>query len=332
MRIPRSLSYSSLTLWEKNPEEFYLRYMADHQAPRLPQEPPMAVGAAFDAYVKAAINHRLYGRAISPAFEFPAIFESQVEPHLRDFALVAGKHVFKAYHASGAFGDLMKLLWQSVEPPRFEFKVDAKIAGAPFTGKPDCRFVLNFGKGLIHCILDWKVRGYCSKYSTSPSKGYMLCRDGYKAEKQSQSHLKEHNAYLAYNHRGLTINAGYMEFCNNEYADQLCIYGWLLGEKPGDENVVGMIEEIAAKPAEPRPLLRVANHRARIKADHQQKLQDRIACCWTAVSTGNLFPDMTPEENASRREVLDATATGLGVTAGPYNDFFNEVTRPQKKW
>ena len=50
MKTPRSLSYSSMTLWEKNPEEFYLRYLAEHPAPRLPQEPPMAVGAAFDAW------------------------------------------------------------------------------------------------------------------------------------------------------------------------------------------------------------------------------------------------------------------------------------------
>ena len=30
MKTPRCLSYSSMTLWEKNPEEFYLRYLAEH--------------------------------------------------------------------------------------------------------------------------------------------------------------------------------------------------------------------------------------------------------------------------------------------------------------
>ena len=112
--------------------------------------------------------------------------------------------------------------------------------------------MLDFGLGPIHCILDWKVRGYCSKYAASPSKGYMLCRDGYQSDKPSKSHGTQHTNFLEYNHRGLTVNAGYMEYCNDEYADQLCLYGWLLGEKPGDENVVGMIEEIVSKPAEPR--------------------------------------------------------------------------------
>ena len=72
--------------------------------------------------------------------------------------------------------------------------------------------MLDFGFGLIDCILDWKVRGYCSKYAASPSKGYVLCRDGYKSEKPSRSHGTEHDNYLAYNHRGLTINAGYLEY------------------------------------------------------------------------------------------------------------------------
>ena len=332
MRLPKSLSYSSMTLWEKNPEEFYLRYLAEHPAPRLPQEPPMAVGASFDAYVKSALHVALFGAGNNPKFEFAAIFESQVEAHCRDFARTAGQVVFDAYKLSGSYGDLLALLRQSVESPRFEFKVDGVIAGAPFTGKPDCRFVLDFGLGLVYCILDWKVRGYCSKYATSPSKGYMLCRDGFQSDKPSKSHGTQHTNYLALNHRGLTINVGFMEFCNDEYADQLCLYGWLLGEKPGNENLVGMIEEIVAKPATPAPTLRVANHRARIKADYQQKLQDRVSRCWEAITSGNIFPDLTPEENACRRDVLEDMALSLGKSAGPYDDWFNEVTRPQLRF
>ena len=63
MRTPRSLSYSSLTLFEKDCEEFYMRYLADKAAPRLPQEPPMAVGRAFDAYVKSQLSWALYGHS-----------------------------------------------------------------------------------------------------------------------------------------------------------------------------------------------------------------------------------------------------------------------------
>ena len=191
MRTPRSLSYSSMSLWYKDQDEFYIRYLADHAAPRLPQEQPAAVGSAFDAYTKSMLAHALFGNAASAQFEFAAIFESQVEPQNRDFALTAGKRVFKAYKLCGAYDDLLKQLQQSVEPPRFEFKVDGLILGVPFTGKPDCRFVLDLGQGRIPCIYDWKVRGYCSKYGASPSKGYATCLDGF-VGKASRSQGKEH--------------------------------------------------------------------------------------------------------------------------------------------
>jgi len=38
----------------------------------------------------------------------------------------------------------------------------------------------------------------------------------------------------------------------------------------------------------------------------------------------HVFPDMTPEENANRREVLEDMALSLGKTAGAYDDWFNE--------
>lgn len=327
MRIPKSLSYSALSLFEKNPEEFYIRYLAQKPAPRLPQESPMAVGASFDARVKAALHEALFGAGSDPQFEFETIFESQVEPQCRDFALEAGRHVFECYKLTGAYDELLTLLRASVQRPRFEFKLDGTIAGAPFTGKPDCRFVLDYGQGPVHCILDWKVRGYCSKHGASPSKGYMLCRDAYTCEKPSRSHGKEHPNYLAMNHRGLTINAGYLETCSDEYADQLCVYGWLLGERPGDENVVCMIEEIVAKYTGEKPLLRVANHRGRVKADYQMKLMERVARAWQAVASGHVFTTMTREESDARCQVLEETAVGMEGN-NELDQWFNKMARP----
>ena len=278
-------------LWYKDQDEFYIRYLADHAAPRLPQEQPAAVGSAFDAYVKAQLNWHLYGRAMSPQFEFPAIFESQVEP------------------------------------PRFEFKVDGLIQGVPFTGKPDCRFVLDLGQGRIPCIYDWKVRGYCSKYGASPSKGYAVCLDGF-VGKASRSQGKEHAMYKAMDFRGLTINSGYMEFCNDEYADQLCLYGWLLGERIGDENTVLGIEELCAKPGNP-PTLRYARHRGRVKADYQRKLAERVTTCWQAITSGHVFSSLSREDSDARCRVLDEMAVGLMSNGTALDGWFAEVTRPR---
>ena len=327
MRIPKALSYSALCLFERDPDEFYVLKLANHPAPRLPQEQPAAVGSAFDAFAKAQLNWHLYGRAMSPQFEFPAIFESQVEPHNRDFALTAGKRVFKAYNLCGAYNDLLALLRQSVEPPRFEFTVNGTVNGVPFTGKPDVRFVLDLGQGRIPCIFDFKVRGYCSKYGASPSKGYAVCLDGF-VGKASRSQGKEHAMYKAMDFRGLTINSGYMEFCCHEYADQLCLYAWLLGEKIGDENTVLGIEELSAKPGSP-PTLRYARHRGRVNADYQQKLAERVKTCWQAITSGHVFSSLSREDSDARCRVLEEMATGLMSSGTALENWFNEATRPQ---
>ena len=329
MRTPRSLSYSSMSLWYKDQDEFYIRYLADHAAPRLPQEQPAAVGSAFDAYTKSMLAHALFGNAASAQFEFAAIFESQVEPQNRDFALMAGKRVFKAYKLCGAYDDLLKQLQQSIEPPRFEFKVDGLILGVPFTGKPDCRFVLDLGQGRIPCIYDWKVRGYCSKYGASPSKGYATCLDGF-VGKASRSQGKEHALYKAMDFRGLTINSGYMEFCNDEYADQLSLYGWLLGEKIGDENTVLGIEELCAKfmgEGNP-PTLRYARHRGRVKADYQQKLAEKVATCWQAITSGHVFSSLSREDSDARCAVLEEMSVGLMSDGSALDKWFSDATRP----
>jgi hypothetical protein len=129
------------------------------------------------------------------------------------------------------------------------------------------------------------------------------------------------------NHRGLTINAGYLETCSDEYADQLCLYGWLLGERPGDENVVCMIEEIVSKYTGEKPLLRVANHRGRVKADYQATLKERVARCWQAITSGHVFADMTREESDARCQVLEETAVGLDGNS-ELDQWFNKMTRP----
>lgn len=330
MRIPRSLSYSSMSLFYKDADEFYIRYLSEHRAPRQLQEQPAAVGSAFDAYVKSMLAHTLFGKGMSAEFEFGTIFESQVEPQNRDFALTAGKRVFKAYKLCGAYNNLLILLHKSVEPPRFEFKVDGLIEGVPFTGKPDCRFVLDLGQGRIPCVYDWKVKGYCSKYGASPSKGYAVCLDGF-VGKASRSQGKEHAMYKATDFRGLTINSGYMEFCNGEYADQLCLYGWLLGENIGDENTVLGIEELCAKfmgEGNP-PTLRYARHRGRVKADYQLKLAKRVADCWQAITSGHVFTAMTREESDAHCEMLEQVAIGLTGVGSERDQWFTEITRPR---
>jgi hypothetical protein len=322
-RKPKALSYSSMSLFEKNQEEFYLKYLAANRPDKIPQEHPASCGSAFDSRVKAELSTALG----IPNNKFEDLFEASVEPQNRDWALPAGQHVFEQYKACGAYDDLLTIL-QTATEVHFEANVERIIDGVPMSGKPDCRFVVKPRDRLVRVILDWKVKGYCSKNATSPSKGYRLVRDCPGWPKPSRNNGEAHNLYLAYDHFGFEVSAGFMETCNDEYADQISVYGWLLGQEPGDENVAVLIDEIVAKPiGQERPLLRVASHRARVTRTYQLGLLARIKRCWDAIQSGHIFADLSVEDNEARCELLDSTAAALKT--GGTDDWFSEVTRPK---
>lgn len=334
MRLPTYLSYSSMSLFESDPPEFYIKYLAENRPARQPQTGPMCVGSAFDAYVKSALHEALYGKGADPVYELKTLFEDQVDPPNRDFAWGAGAHCFEAYKLSGAYAELLKLLQQSVEPPRFECKLTGDIGGAPFLGKPDCRFVLDLGSGRISIVLDWKVRGFCGKHAASPTKGYALCRDGFITGKSSRSHNKSHGMYMEYDFRGMKINRDFMENCAPDYADQCSLYGWLLGEPVGSDGSIIWIDELVSKPTGDvtqgnYPKLRVSNFRSRVKPEYQRQLVERVTNCWDAVTSGHIFQELSREESDAYVEVLDNIAIGLTSDGSPEEQWFSEVTRPQ---
>ena len=102
--LPEGLRNNPEAMFEKDHDEFYLKYLSENRPGRLPQTLPMSVGSAFDARVKSSLHEAIFG-------------------------------------------------------------------------KPDCRFVLDFGQGRISIVFDWKVKSFCSRHSASPGKGYMLCRE-----------------------------------------------------------------------------------------------------------------------------------------------------------
>ena len=328
------MSYSSLSLFESDPPEFYIKYLAENRPARQPQTGPMCVGSAFDAYVKSALHEALYGKGADPVYDLTTLFEDQVEKPNRDFAWAAGAYCFEAYKMTGAYDELLKLLKQSTEDPRFECKLTGDIGGAPFLGKPDCRFVLDLGEGRLSIVLDWKVKGFCGKHATSPTKGFALCRDGYEAKKSSRSHNKCHGMYMEHDFRGMKINRDFMENNAPDYADQCSLYGWLLGEPIGSEESIVWIDELVSKPTGDSlkgeyPLLRVSNFRSRVKPSYQKELVNRVTTCWEAVTSGHIFQEMSREENDEYIEMLDSMAIGLVSDGSEEENWYSEATRPQ---
>jgi hypothetical protein len=315
-------------MFEKNQEEFYLTYLSDTKATKIPQTNYMSAGSAFDGFVKSALHKAIFGAGVDPRFEFQTLFEEQVEPHNRDWALVEGQYIFDSYKLSGAYDELLGLLSKSAYAPQFEFKIEGTIQNIPLLGKPDLRFVHESG---AHIILDWKVSGYCSKSATSPCKYYRMVRDGWNDAKPSLGCNRSHKEFEPATWKGVEIYKGWLEDTNTSWADQLAIYAWMLGEPVGDENVIVCIDQIVAKPTTARPLLRVANFRSRISASYQKSLLSRIQACWKAISDEHIFIDMTKEESQERCAMLDRQALFTHLDT-PEQKIINSLTRSTKCW
>jgi hypothetical protein len=314
MRLPKYISPTSLSLFYSSRDEFYLKYMADQRPPRRPQTEPMSVGSAFDAFAKAYISEKLFGE-IREGFEREALFETQVAEHNRDFAYPAGEWVFQAYKKSGALADLMLELNLASEEPRFEFDVKANIPiegsidGMILMGKPDLYFKTKSGARVIY---DWKVNGYCSKSGASPKSGYVSIRDGWGHEyaPKSRSGNSMHKTCQPMTVSDIVINVGkYFETVDKSWANQLSIYGWVLGEDVGSPLIIG-IEQLACKPhpagsATMKPLVRVASHRGYVSPKYQTELYEKAAYMWKAIHSGHIFDDLSRDENDRRCKTLD---------------------------
>lgn len=330
MRLPTYLSPSGLKVFEKNKEQYYLKYLADNKPPRMPQTEPMSVGSAFDAFVKSYLHQALFGHyGKNNEFELNTVFEAQVQEHVRDAAFEAGKYVFQKYQYCGALADIMAELNTSISDPRFEFEikgtVETKINKVPLLGKPDIFFVNSEG---ARVILDWKVNGYYSNHKISPKKGYIKCRDtwGGSEAKPSRNNGLAHPDAIVGDWKGLSINlVQTLEETDVGWADQLSIYAWMLGEQVGSEELIfGIDQLVCAKQENAKPLIRVANHRCRISSSYQFLLRDRLDYAWSCI-TGQFFDDLSPEGNEAKCAELERTATALSG-GDSFSNFVNRVS------
>lgn len=154
------LSPSQLTMWLKSEEDYYIRYFLKE---REAQTPAMAVGSAFDSFVKAELL------ATSPEHkkQLFATFIKSVEPQCYEQAVAAGAAVFMNYISSGAFDALKNDL--RGHTIRCEERVVTTVGGVSLNCVADL-----FTDSIVH---DWKVNGYYS--SGRPEQGYLrMWKDG----------------------------------------------------------------------------------------------------------------------------------------------------------
>lgn len=288
MRVPEYLSPTSIKLFHQDREQFYFRYLIEERQPQEPQNHHMAIGSAFDAFAKSYLHEAFYGKNADPRYAFDSLFQDQVEPHCRDLALKDGKHVFEEYRKAGCFAAMLLELSKGVGLPRFEFKIHDTINGVPLLGKPDIFFINEQGARVIY---DWKLNGYYSSRLKSPMKGYVKLMPGDKMHRDC--------SLLIVN--GIMINVGmFLEDGQKDWADQLSIYSWLLGEPVGSEQMIVGIDQICG----PKDKLRFATHRLRISSDHQFDLMMLIQDAWKRITENHIFDDLTLEQSQERCELL----------------------------
>lgn len=323
MKRPMYMSPSSVSLFYKDQEEYYLCYLAESPPPRFPQTRPMSVGSSFDAYAKSYLHEALFGKGSDLKFEFKTIFEAQVEPHNRDWALVHGKYCFEQYQKYGALADLLSELQDAIGTPRFEIElrrtVENNVLGIPMLGRPDLFFIHKNGGHIEH---DFKVNGYCGNGNTSPMKGYVRMRG-------PNTHTMHKDCFLM-NVSGFQINgAMYLEQSNQDWAQQLAIYGWLCGEEVGAEFVVAIDQLVCSYNGE-FPLIRTAEHRLRIGGVFQVELFKRVQHAWEVVNSDHYFRDMSKEESQKRCSVLDQY--GNAFRGGEKESWLTDLVRGERRY
>tara|TARA_R110000765_G_scaffold8465_6_gene27311 strand:- start:1664 stop:2533 length:870 start_codon:yes stop_codon:yes gene_type:complete len=277
------LSPSGLKLFEKDREEFYLNYVV--RLEREPQTIPMAIGSAFDAYIKCKIAED-FDLEFDP---FEKVFEDQVESHLRDTALSDGLIAYNGYIQSRAY-DRLKILIAKADKVEMEVAIQAPVTheGTTVTlmGKPD--LLLYFDD--FHYIHDWKVNGFYSKSKTSPKTCFVHCEDSWVGT-QSKTHGTMHKRCVLVPHPLIPYDIHCMSDINTDWSIQLSIYSWIMGCGIGSKFLIG-IDQLAGNPA------RVATFRNMANAFYQKQLWESIVTCWKACENETIIP-------ASRAAVLD---------------------------
>lgn len=289
----RHISPSGLSCYRKDPTDFYLRYLSPNRPAKEGQTKAMALGSAFDAFVKSYLHTQLFGP--SDDYELRRLFEMQVEAPRRDEAWKLGQQMFDQYKKLGALVDILNLLGSASAKPRFEINITNSIRAGEvvLNGRPDLFFISEQG---VPVILDWKVNGYYSKSGHSPMPCYVKLRDG--------GFPKAHAKVIRDVFKGVVIAQGHdFESLALDWATQTTVYAWLCGQEI-ESQFVTQIHQLVCRPTG----MRVAEYSSLISSGFQSKLYEELCALWEIAHSDHFFRDMTPEQSRERCLLLDQRA------------------------
>ncbi len=283
------LSYSAFTLFEKDPEKYYLRYMAPNKPPRDPQNHHMAVGSAIDAFIKAELYSRLIGKG-DPAFGKQALFETQVEAPQRDMAWKAGTVLYNVYEKLGGMTNLLDHMKGCIGEPKFEKEVVGPVESVTLLGRPDVHYIHRQGKRAVH---DFKAQGYWAQTKAQAKPGYLRILPGGKASRDCMPGY----------HHGIEINLSkQMQRVHLEWAEQLSMYAWILGEEVGGDYVLTIDHFCCDQQGGEH---RLAWYASICGSQWQREFFDRIKNAWEHIQRGHVFIHVSRAENDAKCAALN---------------------------
>lgn len=261
-KSPRYLSPSSIDLWNKDRIQWFNKYVVGVIAE--PQTPPMAVGSAFDAYVKCQIDGGDYMQALQDCVEGPLL--DQMHP--------LGKDIFDRHYQRG----MGRLIEMGMTPATSSTDLDETFTttnGTPVRVKPD----LIFERRSKQCVLDWKASGYYSAKGASNIGGYNYSDDSanqYKCVPLADSRIPE------------------------KWRRQLYTYGY----KYESRVLMVHVLNFKPIPGFDQKKCTLCEYTEDVQDDLMQTYLDEYDGCWEALKSGRIFTDVSYDDDISMQKDL----------------------------
>lgn len=289
MRKLKYFSPSSYQMYCNDPKRFYVQYLATVTTPRMPQTVHMAMGSAFDAFVKSQITADL---GCSTKFETRELFEEQVAPEFWDELWDRAQHLLDRYMECGAYAIAVEDMGLASLEPRFEFGVEANIHGVPCFGKPDAFYVNQHGTPVI---LDWKVNSYLGGRNAKKLYYVMDHQNG-----------MSHSKVVTRSSQGLPVAVNrFLEDVDTSWAFQQFVYAIGLGSKIGDMFITS-IDQVTGGPS-------FYTYRAHLSKKFQYDSASGLKEAWEDINSGYVFKrlGLTREESDRLIEKLEGPQRDL---------------------
>lgn len=283
MRKPKYISPSSFNSFMTDPIKHYICHLSSVPLGRDPQTIHMAMGSAFDAFVKHQITEDLQ---TSTRFDLRQLYEEQVAAPFRDELWPKAKMLLEEYKRCGAYGIAVEDMGLASLEPRFEFDVSATILGVPVFGKPDAFYHNQYG---VPVVLDWKVNSFLS--GADAKKPFFII---------DHQTGEPHRKVVLKSSMGLPVAANkYLEDTDKSWAFQQMIYAVGLGCELGG-NFITSIDQVTGGPT-------FYTYRAHLSKPFQIESAKKLKQMWEDLQSGYVFRclGLSREESDALMEKLD---------------------------